>query len=102
MLKMVELIKKLAAERRLTLDEYKALIEGYNEENANLLASLAVAERKKHYSNSVFIRGLIEISNICKRKILIIRTVLPILETETHIELNLHKRRGCFLSFIFL
>ena len=70
MLKMFELIKKLAAEHRLTLEEYKALIEGYNEENAALLATLAVAERKKHYSNTVFIRGLIEISNICKNNCL--------------------------------
>ena len=70
MLKMVELIKKLAAEHSLTLEEYELLIENYNEENATFLATLAVAERKKHYSNSVFIRGLIEISNICKNNCL--------------------------------
>ena len=66
MRKMIELINKLATGHSLTLEEYKLLIEGYNEENAALLASLAVEERKKHYSNTVFIRGLIEISNICK------------------------------------
>ena len=70
MQEMIELINKLATEHSLTLEEYKLLIEGYNEENAALLASLAVAERKKHYSNSVFIRGLIEISNICKNNCL--------------------------------
>ena len=70
MLKMIELINKLATEHSLSLEEYKTLIEGYNEENAALLATLAVAERKKHYSNTVFIRGLIEISNICKNNCL--------------------------------
>ena len=67
---MIELINKLATEHSLSLEEYKTLIEGYNEENAALLATLAVAERKKHYSNTVFIRGLIEISNICKNNCL--------------------------------
>lgn len=63
---MLELINKLATEHSLTLDEYKMLIEGYSEENAAILSKFAVAERKKYYSNKVFIRGLIEISNICK------------------------------------
>lgn len=67
---MNDLINKLATEHSLTLEEYKDLIEDYNEENAALLASLAVAERRKHYSNTVFIRGLIEISNICKNNCL--------------------------------
>lgn len=61
-----DIIDKLAREHSLSLEEYWALVRGYNEENAKRLASLAVAERKKHYSNAVFIRGLIEISNICK------------------------------------
>lgn len=67
---MYDIIKKLTEAHSLSLEEYKILIEGYNEENAALLAGLAVEERKKHYSNSVFIRGLIEISNICKNNCL--------------------------------
>ena len=67
---MLDLINKLATHHSLTLEEYKLLIENYNKENAELLAALAVAERKKHYSNTVFIRGLIEISNICKNNCL--------------------------------
>lgn len=67
---MIELINKLATEHSLTLEEYRLLVEGYNEENAARLAELAVAERKKYYSNTVFIRGLIEISNICKNNCL--------------------------------
>ena len=67
---MIELINKLAKEHSLTLEEYKILVENFNKENADLLSSLAVAERKKYYSNTVFIRGLIEISNICKNNCL--------------------------------
>ena len=67
---MYKIINKLLAEHSLSLEEYKALVEGYNEDNATLLASLAVVERKKHYSNTVFVRGLIEISNICKNNCL--------------------------------
>ena len=67
---MNELINKLAVEHSLTLAEYKLLVESYNEENARELAELAMAERKKYYSNTVYIRGLIEISNICKNNCL--------------------------------
>ena len=67
---MRELIEKLSAEHSLTLDEYKTLVESYSEENAKVLASLAVSARKAAYSNKVFIRGLIEISNYCKNNCL--------------------------------
>ena len=70
MLDIKLLIKKLASEHSLSLAEYKALVEGYNEENAALIAEYAVNARKSVYSNSVYIRGLIEISNICKNNCL--------------------------------
>ncbi len=63
---MIDLINKLQKNRSLSLPEYEYLIENRNEEYARILAEKAVEERKKIYSNSVFIRGLIEISNICK------------------------------------
>ncbi len=64
--KAFELLDKLSQTQSLTLDEYKFLIEKYNAENADYAATLAVEKRKALYGNSVFIRGLIEISNICK------------------------------------
>ena len=67
---MNDIIKKLATKHSLSLYEYKKLIEGYSAENAAILSELAVAERKKYYSNTVYIRGLIEISNICKNNCL--------------------------------
>ena len=63
---LAELMQKLAAERHLTLAEYRQLIERRTPEAAAQLVSLAVAERKKIYGNQVYIRGLIEVSNICK------------------------------------
>ncbi len=64
--KVYILIQKLAKAHSLSLSEYIYLIENRNEEAAKRLAGLAVDVRKKIYKNAVFIRGLIEISNICK------------------------------------
>lgn len=64
--KLIELINKLIEERSLSFDEYEFLIENRNSEIAEYLASKAVEIRKRIYGNKVYIRGLIEISNICK------------------------------------
>ncbi len=63
---MIELIDKLEKEHGLTLAEYEFLIENRNEEAAKILAEKAVKKRKEVYGNDVYIRGLIEVSNICK------------------------------------
>lgn len=59
-------IDKLCRERKLSLQEYQALVEGYSPSAAEYAAAKAVEIRKKIYGNKVFIRGLIEISNICR------------------------------------
>ena len=61
-----DLIDKLARERRLSVEEYIALIEGRTPEVAADLASRATAVREAVYGKTVFIRGLVEVSNICK------------------------------------
>lgn len=63
---MIKLINKLEKEHSLSLAEYEYLIKNRNEQAARLLAEKAVKARKSVYSNDVYIRGLIEISNICK------------------------------------
>ena len=63
---LAALIEKLARERHLELSEYQYLIEHRTPEAAAVLAELAVEVRKRIYGNKVFIRGLIEVSNICK------------------------------------
>ena len=60
------LIDKLALTHSLTLSEYEYLIENRTQESADRLRELAVCVRREHYGNAVYIRGLIEISNICK------------------------------------
>ena len=60
------LIDKLALTHSLTLSEYEYLIENRTQESADRLRELAVSARHEVYGNSVYIRGLIEISNICK------------------------------------
>ncbi|MBQ9747795.1 MAG: [Clostridia bacterium] len=60
------LIEKLAREHRLTLAEYEALVSDPTEENTRLLREHAVRARREAYGNTVYIRGLIEIGNVCK------------------------------------
>ena len=60
------LIDRLCERHSLSLEEYAQLIDGRDAEAAALLAGCADAVRRQVYGNRVFIRGLIEISNICK------------------------------------
>ncbi len=60
------LIEKLCSEHSLELSEYKELILARDEELAALLAERAREVRQRHYGTGVYVRGLIEISNICK------------------------------------
>lgn len=60
------LINKLYSAHSLSADEYLHIIENITEENIEYLFSLARKVREQHYGKDVYIRGLIEISNICK------------------------------------
>ena len=64
--KMKALIEKLESEKSLSLSEYQYLIDNRDEESRELLKEKADKARRSVYGNKVFIRGLIEISNICK------------------------------------
>ena len=61
---------KLIKAHSLSLSEYEELVSGHNPEIAEYLKAEAVKKRKEIYGNRVFIRGLIEISNICKNNCL--------------------------------
>ena len=63
---MNKIIDKLAQEHSLSPEEYRLLLDGYSPEIAAYAAEKAVALRKSVYGNEVYIRGLIEISNICR------------------------------------
>ena len=58
--------EKLIRTHSLSAPEYAALIEGRTPEITERLKEEAVRLRKEIYGNAVFIRGLIEVSNICR------------------------------------
>ncbi len=60
------LADRLIREHRLEKEEYVRLIDERDSELAEYLAEAAVAVRREIYGNKVFVRGLVEISNICK------------------------------------
>ncbi len=64
--RVLELIEKLKSTHSLSVDEYEYLIENRNGDAQELLKKYAVEQRQQVYKNHVFVRGLIEISNICK------------------------------------
>lgn len=64
--KLLKIVQKLIDSGSLEIAEYEYLIDNRNEEITEFLKKEAVKKRKEVYGNSVFIRGLIEISNICK------------------------------------
>ena len=61
-----DLIEKLNKNKSLSLDEYRFILDNYTREDAEFAKNLAVDIRKFVYGNSVYIRGLIEVSNYCK------------------------------------
>ena len=63
---LVSVIDKLQVSRNLSRKEYVFLIEGYSPALAEYAAKKAMQVKEKIYGNKIFIRGLIEISNICK------------------------------------
>lgn len=60
------LIEKLVSQRSLTIEEYTQLIKAQDAEMTDYLATIARKLADQVYEKTVFIRGLIEISNICK------------------------------------
>ena len=60
------LAEKLIENRQLETAEYAELIKNRDEAAAAMLAGEAVRIRRSVYGDKVYIRGLIEISNICK------------------------------------
>lgn len=60
------LIDRLEQNHALTEAEYAALITGRTEEATAYLAEKARRARRRVYGEQVYIRGLIEVSNICR------------------------------------
>lgn len=60
------MIDKLRRERKLSAEEYKALLLCQDAEVLEYLQRQAQEETLAHFGNKIFIRGLIEISNRCR------------------------------------
>ncbi len=60
------LLDKLASTHSLTTDEYETLITDPDEALMTRAAQMALAVRRQMYGNAVYVRGLIEVSNICQ------------------------------------
>lgn len=63
---MKQLIDRLAECHKLTTEEWYALLTGYNEEVADYAAQKARKTAQERFGNNIYIRGLIEFTNICK------------------------------------
>lgn len=63
---VILLAEKLYKNHSLTVSEYEKLISERTSESVQYLMEKADEVRKRVYGNQVFVRGLIEISNICK------------------------------------
>lgn len=61
-----DFIEKLNINKSLSLEEYRFILDNYTRQDAEFTKNLAVEIRKAVYGNSVYIRGLIEVSNYCK------------------------------------
>lgn len=60
------LLERLERTHSLSLSEYEALIAGQTEELAALAARRADAARRRVYGTDVYVRGLIEVGNVCR------------------------------------
>lgn len=61
-----KLIRKLTSGETLSKEEYVQLIDGRDAEADKILADAAAELARKIYGRDIFVRGLIEFTNICK------------------------------------
>lgn len=61
-----ELIDLLRDTHHLTRQQWKSVLDGHCPETADYAASIARTFQHRYYKNHVYIRGLIEFTNICK------------------------------------
>ena len=61
-----ELIDKLNCEKKLSHDEWVKLIKEYDESDRAYAAELARGISQEMFGKNIYIRGIVEFSNICK------------------------------------
>lgn len=66
-MRKIQLLTDILHDRHsLSEKEYELLIMEHDEEDAAYAASLADAVRRQHYGTDIYVRGLIEVGNICR------------------------------------
>ena len=63
----IELINKLNKNGILTKDEFISLLKTYTDDDLTYAQGLAVKISNKYFKKQIYIRGLIEFTNICKQ-----------------------------------
>lgn len=63
---VIDLFERLKDGIHLNVQEYEEIVTGFSEETARYAAKLANAVRDSIYGNVIYIRGLIEVGNICR------------------------------------
>ena len=63
---MRELIDRLDRQKRLELEEWTALLSGYDAETADYAARRARALSLERFGKRVYFRGIVEFTNICR------------------------------------
>lgn len=66
-MKNFELIKQLEGSGSLPREAFIRLLSTYTDEDMDFARSRAVNIAKKHFGNGIYIRGLIEFTNICRQ-----------------------------------
>lgn len=62
----IQLIDKLNTQKNLTRDEWVQLFSTASDDDLGYAGTLARNVAEKHFGKNVYLRGLIEISNVCK------------------------------------
>ncbi len=62
-----ELIKKLEINGTLSHDELVQILSSYTQEDLDFTRALAQKIAQEHFGNKIYIRGLIEFTNICRQ-----------------------------------
>lgn len=60
------IIDKILEHNNISFQDILYILENTNSDRLTYIINKAYSIRKKHYGNSVYVRGLIEFSNICK------------------------------------
>ena len=66
-------LKALESGEILSREQWKSLIKDLTKEDSRILAEKACRIRDRQYGKRVFIRGLIEFTNYCKNRLLLLR-----------------------------